>query len=130
MRTSSSRTRWKRYIRYEHVYTGGPWLAISDFRVFGNRAGRPPGAPDGLRAMRDPDPRNVFISWVPVPGAVGYNIRWGIRPDKLYQNYQVFADQPNPLEIRALTVGQEYFFAIESFDEVAVSRLSRVVPID
>jgi len=28
-----------------------------------------------------------------VPGVVGYNLRWGISPSKLYQTYQRFADQ-------------------------------------
>jgi xylan 1,4-beta-xylosidase len=119
-----------RFIRYEHIYTRGPWLAISDLRVFGNRDGRLPATPAGLRARRDRDARNAFITWAPVAGAVGYNIRWGIGPDKLYQNYQVFANQAQPLEIRALTLGQEYYFAIESFDEVGVSILSRVIGPD
>jgi len=119
-----------RFIRYEHGYTGGPWLAISDLRVFGNRPGDPPRAPARLSARRDKDPRNVFLTWPPVEGAVGYNIRWGIHPEKLYQNYQVFADQPGPLEIRALTIGQEYYFAIETFNEVGVSGLSRTVHIE
>jgi hypothetical protein len=119
-----------RYVRYQHGYAPGRFLAISDLRVFGNAPGRPPAAPAGFRASRDTDRRNAFVSWNPVPGAVGYNIRWGIRPDKLYQNYQVFSDGPNPLEIRALTVDQEYSFAIEAFNEVGVSRLSRVVPVD
>jgi hypothetical protein len=59
-----------------------------------------------------------------VRGAVGYNVLWGISPKKLYQTYQVFADRPQPLEIRALTVGQDYWFAIEAFDENGVSRVS------
>jgi hypothetical protein len=39
----------------------------------------------------------------------------------------VFADPPGPLEIRALTVGQDYGFAIEAFDENGVSMPSRPV---
>ena len=42
----------------------------------------------------------------------------------VYQTYQVFADAGPALEIRALTVGQEYYFAIEAFDETGVSRPS------
>ena len=60
---------------------------------------------------------------------VGYNIRWGIAPNKLYQTYQRFADQGTTLELRALTVGQSYWVAIESFDENAVSALSPVIAI-
>ena len=56
-------------------------------------------------------------------------MRWGIGPGKLYQTYQVFADRAQPLEIRALTVGQDYWFAIEAFDENGVSKVSDPVPL-
>ncbi|HEU4723629.1 MAG TPA: hypothetical protein VFS59_19910, partial [Gemmatimonadaceae bacterium] len=59
----------------------------------------------------------------------GYNVRWGIAPTKLHQTYQRFADDGTTLELRALTVGQSYWAAIESFDENGVSALSPVVPI-
>ena len=64
-----------------------------------------------------------------MPGAVGYNVRWGIAPTKLYQTYQRFADEGTTLELRALDVGQQYWAAIESFDENGVSRLSETVPV-
>jgi hypothetical protein len=73
------------------------------------------------------DPRDAFITWSPVRGVVGYNILWGIRPDKLYQTYQVFADGAPQLELRALNTGQEYYVAIEAFDEMGVSPVSRPV---
>jgi hypothetical protein len=47
----------------------------------------------------------------------------------LYQTSQRFADQGSTLELRALTVGQTYWVAIESFDENGVSALSAAVPI-
>jgi hypothetical protein len=97
--------------------------------VFGNGTGTPPATPRGLTVRRDQDPRNAFVSWRRVPGVVGYNILWGIDPKKLYQTYQVFADQGETLEIRALTVGQEYYFAIEAFDENGVSKVSAPVHI-
>jgi hypothetical protein len=78
-------------------------------------------------AKRQKDERNVDISWEKVPNAVGYNIRWGIEKDKLYQTYQVYADQPTSLQIRALNLGQKYFYAIEAFNENGVSILSGVV---
>lgn len=116
-----------RYVKYEHVYVAGPNLAISDIRVFGNGSGRPPATPAGLTVRRDADPRNAFITWRRVPGVVGYNILWGIGPKKLYQTYQVFADRGETLELRALTVGQDYYFAIEAFDEIGVSKASATV---
>src|SRR6185503_6128886 len=110
-----------RYIRYEHMHVGAANLAISDIRVFGNGAGAPPATPGGLSARRDSDERNALITWQAVPGVVGYNVRWGIAPDKLHLTYQRFADQGTTLELRALNVGVPYWVAIESFDENGVS---------
>lgn len=116
-----------RHLRYEHVHVGAANLAISDIRVFGSGGGTPPRTPPSIKARRDTDERNAFISWTAVPDAVGYNIRWGIAPQKLYQTYQRFADQGTELEIRALTVGQDYWFAVEAFDEDGVSSLGNPV---
>ena len=118
-----------RFVRYEHVHVGAANLAISDIRVFGNGSGLRPATPERLAARRDRDERNARITWLPVPGVVGYNIRWGVAPAKLYQTYQRFADEGTSLELRALTVGQEYWLAIESFDENGISALSTTVAI-
>jgi hypothetical protein len=118
-----------RYVKYEHIHVGAANLAISDIRVFGNGAGSRPPAPGGLTARRDRDERNATITWKPVPGVVGYNIRWGIAPSKLRQTYQRFADQGTTLELRALNVGQAYWVAIESFNENGVSTLGPAVPV-
>jgi hypothetical protein len=116
-----------RYIRYEHGYVASPNLAIGDIRVFGTGPGKPPRLPSGVRIERGTDQRNAVISWNAVGGAVGYNVVWGLKPGKLYQTYQVFA-APNPrLELRALTVGQDYWVALEAFNETGVSPLSRPV---
>ncbi|MBL7813356.1 MAG: family 43 glycosylhydrolase [Saprospiraceae bacterium] len=117
-----------RFIRYEHVYSKTPNLAISDIRIFGNGLGKAPETPMTFGVLRDPDDdRNAIISWSKVNNAVGYNILWGIDKNKLYQTYQVWADEPNKLELRALTVGQRYFYAIEAFNENGVSEKSAVI---
>lgn len=116
-----------RYIKYEHVYVATPNLAISDIRIFGNGFGSAPKIPTNLKVSRQKDERNADISWDKVPNAVGYNILWGIAPDKLYQTYQIWGDEPNKLELRAVSVGQKYYFAIEAFNENGVSSVSKVV---
>ncbi|MBK9730154.1 MAG: discoidin domain-containing protein [Chitinophagaceae bacterium] len=116
-----------RYIKYDHVYVAAPNLAISDIRVFGKGKGNLPAIPAKPEVVRDSDARNAMIKWNGVKGAVGYNILWGIAKDKLYQTYQVFQDDGNSLELRALNVGQSYYFAIEVFNEVGVSGQSPVV---
>lgn len=118
-----------RYVRYEHGHVGAAHLAISDMRVFGMGSGARPSTPAGLTARRDSDERNATIAWQPVAGIVGYNLRWGIAPTKLYQTYQRFSDEGATLELRALNVGQAYWVAIESFDENGVSALSAPTPI-
>lgn len=102
-------------------------LAVSDLRIFGNGFGKSPEIPKNLMVKRQQDTRNADISWEKSVGAVGYNILWGIAPDKLYQTYQVWVDAPNALELRALTVGQKYFCAIEAFSENGVSGRSEVL---
>ena len=62
-------------------------------------------------------------------GAVGYNVRWGIAPDRLNLGYQVFADRPTTLELRALSQGVGYYVAVEAFDENGVSPLSTTVAL-
>jgi xylan 1,4-beta-xylosidase len=116
-----------RFIKYEHVYVASPNLAISDIRVFGNGLGKAPATPSKFTAKRDVDPRNAFISWQKVTGAVGYNILWGIAEDKLYQTYQIWSDEPATKEIRALSKGVSYYFAVEAFNENGVSKMSEVV---
>lgn len=118
-----------RYVRWEHVHVGSPNLAVSDVRVFGTAGGTAPDMPREVTARRDTDPRNALVTWRPVSGAVGYNVRWGIAPTKLYQTYQVWADRGSRVEIRALTTGQTYWVAVESFDESGVSTLSEPVQL-
>jgi len=119
-----------RHVRYVHGHVGAAFLAISDLRVFGSADGAPPTAPTDIIATRDPrDARNVTVRWNAVPGAVGYNVRWGVRPDRLHLSYQVFADRGTELELRALNVGVGYHVAVEAFDENGVSPLSAVVAL-
>ena len=120
-----------RYVRYEHVYVAGPTLAINAFRVFGNGFGKAPATPT-MTAKRQKDERNADLSWSKPTAKsgeqpTGYNIRWGIAPDKLYQTYQFWSDEPSVFELRALNVGVPYYFAIEAFNENGVSALSNVV---
>jgi hypothetical protein len=123
-----------RFIRYVHGHVGAANLAISDIRVFGNADGRAPATPSRVQAQRHTDQRDATIRWTKVPGAVGYNIRFGIRPDRLTITHQLWADELGNAamltkELRSLNVGVSYWVAVESFNETGVSKLSKVVPI-
>jgi hypothetical protein len=123
-----------RFIRYVHGHVGAANLAISDIRVFGNADGPAPAKPSGLSASRHADQRDATIRWSRIPGAVGYNIRFGIRPDRLTLTHQLWADELGTgamltKELRSLDVGVPYWVAVEAFNESGVSKLSRVVPV-
>ncbi|MGA7439838.1 MAG: family 43 glycosylhydrolase [Luteibacter sp.] len=118
-----------RYIRYVHKHVGAKHLAISDIRVFGNADGPVPRAPTGLIATRGADTREAIITWKPVPGAVGYNVRWGLAADRLHSTYQRFVDQPTSFTLRSLNRGVRYVVAVEAFDEHGVSELSQTVEL-
>ncbi|QNM81889.1 family 43 glycosylhydrolase [Sphingomonas sabuli] len=123
-----------RFVRYVHGHIGGANLAISDLRVFGNSSERDPARPARIVARRHADTRDATISWQKVPGAVGYNIRFGIRPDRLTLTHQVWADELGTgaqltKELRSLNKGVPYYVAVEAFNRAGVSRLSTTVPI-
>lgn len=109
-----------RYIRYRHHYAPGKNLAMGNIRVFGLGRGKKPATVKGFTVVREADERNVRISWKAVKGAQGYNVLWGVAPDKLYSSWMVYGD--NSLDLRALTVGQKYYFAIEAFNENGISQ--------
>jgi hypothetical protein len=123
-----------RFIRYVHGHVGAANLAISDIRVFGNADGPAPAKPSHLSASRHADQRDATIRWSRISGAVGYNIRFGIRPDRLTLTHQLWADELGTgamltKELRSLNVGVPYWVAVEAFNESGVSKLSRVVPV-
>lgn len=109
-----------RYIRYRHHYVPGKNLAMGNIRVFGLGRGKKTATVKGFTVVREADERNVRISWKAVKGAQGYNVLWGVAPDKLYSSWMVYGD--NSLDLRALTVGQKYYFAIEAFNENGISQ--------
>jgi len=120
-----------RFVRYVHGHVGAANLAISDLRVFGSAGGAMPATPGGVVGLRHSDQRDATIRWARIPGAVGYNIRFGIRPDRLTLTHQVWADELGngatlTKELRSLNAGVPYWVAIEAFNESGVSKLSRV----
>ncbi|ONF95436.1 family 43 glycosylhydrolase [Sphingomonas jeddahensis] len=123
-----------RFIRYVHGHVGAANLAVADIRVFGNAGGKPPASPTSITATREQDQRNARITWQAVKGATGYNVRWGVKPDRLTFTYQVFADDGvkkgvGGQDIRSLNIGQDYWATVEAFNESGVSPIGAVKPI-
>lgn len=113
-----------RYVRYKNIEVPTPSLAISEIRVFGLGEGKAPQKVKKLNLERQADRRDIAISWTPVKGAQGYNVLWGIAPDKLYSSWMVY--DANELFMKSLTVDQDYYFSIEAFNENGVSERMEV----
>ena len=114
-----------RYVRFKNIHAPMPNLAISDLRVFGQGTGQAPKQVKNLKVSRQIDRRDVSVQWEKQQNCQGYNVRWGIAPDKLYSSWMVY--DKNSLELKSLTIGQEYYFAVEAFNENGCSALSNVI---
>jgi len=114
-----------RYVRYRNVYFPNKYLAISEFRVFGNGEGPVPAQPADFEVERQKDRRNADLSWNEVADATGYVIYWGIRKDRLNNSALMYGQ--NSYELRALNVDQPYFYQVEAFNENGISERSEIL---
>ncbi len=117
-----------RFIRYKNIHVPTPYLSISDIRVFGIGEGKAPITVKGPSVTRNDKRRGAEIAWKPVKNAQGYNVLWGIAPDKLYNSWLVYDE--NSLELKSLNTDPTYYFAVEAFNENGVSERSTVTKVD
>ncbi|MFT2008326.1 family 43 glycosylhydrolase [Pontibacter sp. 13R65] len=108
-----------RYIRYINIHVPTPHLAISGLRVFGVGQGKAPAKVKSFTVERGSDRRDAMIRWSQQANAQGYNVLWGIAPDKLYNSWMVYGD--NKLNLKSLSVDQTYYFTVEAFNESGIS---------
>jgi len=113
-----------RNVRYNNVQVPGANFAMSELRVFGKGVGKKPSNVTGFVINRQTDRRDAALNWNPVKDAQGYNIRWGISPNKLYQSWLVY--DTNDHFMRCLDRDTPYYFTIEAFNENGISESSEV----
>ncbi len=113
-----------KFVRYKSIEVPGKNLALSEIRVFGLGLGKVPDGVSGFSVLRDEDRRDAYLKWNPVEGAQGYNIRWGIAPDKLYQSWLVY--DVNELLMRCFDKPTTYYLCIEAFNENGISEKSKL----
>jgi hypothetical protein len=116
-----------RYIRYNHIHVPTLHLSISGLRVFGKGQGKLPGKIKNFHPQRNQDRRDITVSWDEINDAQGYNIKWGIAPDKLYSSWLVY--DKNEHHMKSLGRDQTYYFAVEAFNENGLSELSEIVEV-
>jgi hypothetical protein len=114
---SSVKLRYLKVSRMEPALNGIP--AISGLRVFGKGDGAAPGPVTQFDAVRPEDGLNIILRWKPSRDADGYNIRYGIAPDKMYSSWQVWGR--TELDLSMVNKSMSYYIAIDSFNENAVT---------
>ena len=89
---------------------------ISGLRIFGKGNGQKPQAPK-FKVQRT----NDLDMQVDIENgeAMGYNILWGHRPDKLYHSYMVFGSSQ---KIGALVKGKQYYVRVDAFNENGITQ--------
>lgn len=92
-------------------------FAVSGLRVFGRGDGAVPSqvAAEVVRV----DALTARLEWSAVPGAHGYNVRYGAAHDKLYRSWMVRGR--TSLEVPSLNAGETTWFAVDSFNENGVT---------
>lgn len=105
-----------RYVKVTNVFThDGGKFSIQELRVFGNPDKAKFTKVSDVFVARNPeDRRDATITWKPVEGADGYVVRYGIEPNKLYNNYMVYDNFT--ITIHSLNVKPEYYFEVEAFE--------------
>ncbi len=110
-----------RYFRLTNYKVPSGTFAIAGLRLFGNGGGKAPAEAKDLKMERKQDDRCVVkLNWAKVPGAVGYNIRYGTQKDKLYHNYQVIGAES--VNINSLNSSQKYYFTVDTFNENGITK--------
>ena len=103
-----------RYLRLrDFTIPFGGVPAVSGLRVFGPAQGEVPERVSGVEHERSADGRNILLKWNAASGADGYNVRYGIAPEKLYNSWQVV--DCSELDLSMVNAGQAYYIAVDSY---------------
>ena len=116
-----------RYVRYKNIHVLATNLSVSDMRIFGVGQGKKPTEVKKLLVKREEDRRNALIKWTAQQNCQGYNVLWGIAPDKLYSSWMVC--DKDSLLMRNLDADETYYFSIEAFNENGIAERTPVVEI-
>ena len=100
-------------------------FAISGLRVFGLGNCAAPEAVTAFDASH-PDAMTAKLRWKAADRAIGYNVRFGIAPDKLYSSHMVYGQ--TEVLLTMLNAGQSYYAAVDAFGEGGVTE-GRCIPV-
>lgn len=108
-----------RYVRVtaENLPYDEPF-ALSGLRVFGLGNEKAPESVKEFDTVQS-DAMTIKLRWKTSDRAIGYNIRYGIASDKLYNSHMVYGQ--TEVLLTMLNAGQTYYAAVDSFGEGGVT---------
>jgi hypothetical protein len=114
------------YFKLENQHMATGMFALSDFRLFGFSTDSAPEPVQDFTVQRSKsDSRNAIISWNAHPNAYGFNIYFGVAPDKLYNCITV--NGASTYDFRGMNRDATYYFSIEALSESGIS--PRTLPL-
>lgn len=116
-----------RFAKLTNVHMpAGAVFSVSGLRFFGSGLGKAPDMVASIKAERQDNRRLMKVTWDKSPGAEFYIVRYGIRPDRLTLNYQVYDGES--VTLPGLNTDQEYFVTVDAINDTAVTKGTTVVP--
>jgi len=117
-----------RYAKLTNIHTpAGAVFSVSGLRLFGSGLGKPPGQVSGISAERKANRRLIKVSWKKSSRADFYIVRYGIKPDRLTFNYQVYSGKS--VVIPGLNTDVDYFFTVDAVNDSGITKGTKVKPV-
>lgn len=101
-------------------------FSVSGLRFFGSGLGENPGLVTGVKAERQENKRLMKVSWDQAPGADFYIVRYGIKPDRLTLNRQVYDGES--VLIPGLNTDQQYFVTVDAVNDSGITKGANAKP--
>lgn len=117
-----------RYLKLTNLHMpAGAKFSVSGLRAFGNGLGQAPQKVEGVTAKRLENRRLAKIEWQAVPNADFYIVRYGVTPEHLNANIQVY--DKNELELTGLNTEASYYVAVDAINDSGVMKGEQVLPV-
>jgi hypothetical protein len=119
-----------RHVRLVNVHCpAGARFSVSGFRIFGSGLGHAPAAVKHIDARRDAgDGRRAVVSWAPSAQADFYIVRYGVAPDRLFSDYQIY--NATNAQINALNSAIPYYFTVDAVNDSGITPTRTVLSLD
>jgi xylan 1,4-beta-xylosidase len=110
-----------RYAKLTNFHTpAGAVFSVSGLRLFGSGLGGAPEQVTGITAARPDNRRLMNVSWKASLSADFYIFRYGLKPDRLTSNYQVYGK--NTVTIPGLNTDVDYYFTVDAVNDSGVTK--------